>query len=91
MDYYRRGEYENALAEAQKFNFPGLYLDPMMRAATLGELGRQKEATTAVSQLLELEPDFATCGPQLISRYVKVDALIDRIIEGLRKAGLAIK
>ena len=26
MDYYRRGEYENALAEALKFNFPELYL-----------------------------------------------------------------
>jgi len=89
MDYYRRGEYENALAEALKFNFPELYLDPMMRAATLGQLGRQNEAKTAVGQLLKLAPDFATHGRTLISRYVKVDALIDKLIEGLRKAGLA--
>jgi adenylate cyclase len=89
MDYYRRGESENALAEAQKFNFPGLYLDPMMRAAALGQLGRQEEAKTAVSQLLKLVPDFATCGQQLISRYVKVDALVGQIIEGLQKAGLS--
>jgi predicted Zn-dependent protease len=91
MDCYRRGEYENALAEALKFNYPELYLDPMMRAATLGQLGRQKDAKTAVSQLLKLEPDFATCGQQLISRYIKVDTLIDRVIKGLRKAGLAIE
>ena len=89
MDYYRRGEYENAFAEALKFNYPEVLWDPVMRAATLGQLGRQNEAKTAVSQLLKLESDFATRGRRLISRYVKVDALIDRIIEGLRKAGLA--
>jgi adenylate cyclase len=89
MDYYRRGEYENAFAEALKFNFPELYLDPMMRAAALGRLGRQKEAKTALSQLLALEPDFAARGRGLVSRYVKVDDLVDSIIEGLRKAGLA--
>ena len=89
MDYYRRGEYENAFAEALKFNFPELYLDPMMRAAALGQLGRQEEAKAAASQLLKLEPDFATRGRWLVSRYVKVDDLVDTIIEGLRKAGLA--
>ena len=88
MDYYRRGEYENAFAEALKFNFPELYLDPMMRAAALGQMGRQNEAKAAVSQLLKLEPDFATRGRTLISRYVKVDGLVDTIIEDLRKAGL---
>jgi len=89
MDYYRLGEYEHAFAEALKFNFPGLYLDPMMRAAALGRLGRQAEAKAAVSQLLKLEPDFATRGRWLISRYVKVDDLVDRVVEGLGNAGLA--
>jgi len=89
MDFYNRGEHENALTEALKFNFPETYLDPMMRAAVLGRLGRQKEAKTALNQLLKLEPDFATRGRSLISRYVKVDDLVDTIIEGLRKAGLA--
>jgi adenylate cyclase len=60
-----------------------------MRAAAFGRLGRHDEAKAAVSQLLELEPDFATRGRTLISRYVKVDGLVDAIIEGLRKAGLA--
>jgi len=89
MDCYRRGEYENALAEALKFNFPELYLDPMMRAAALSRLGRQDEANTALSQLLKLEPNFATHGRAMISRYLKVDELVDKIIEGLRKSGLA--
>jgi adenylate cyclase len=89
MDYYLRGEYENALPEALKFNFPELYWDPLMRAAALGRLERQNEAKAAVGQLLILEPDFATRGRWMISRFVKVDDLIDAIIEGLRKAGLA--
>ena len=89
MDYYHRGEYENAFAEALKFNFPGLYLDPVMRAAALGQLGRQDEANNAVSQLLKMVPDFAARSRAMISRYVKVDSLLDKVIEGLRKAGLA--
>jgi adenylate cyclase len=89
MDYYNRGEYTDAFSEAMKFNFPEIYLDPMMRAAALGQLGRQNEAKAAVAQLLKLVPDFATRGRWIINRYVKVDALIDKVIEGLRKAGLA--
>ncbi len=89
MDAYRRSEYENALAEALKFNYPELFWDPVMRAAALGRLGRQSQAKAAVGQLLKLEPDFVTRGRLLISRYVKVDNLVDGIIDGLRKAGLA--
>ncbi len=89
MDYYRRGEYENAFAEALKFNYPEMFWDPLMRTAALGQMGREREAKTAVGELLKLEPDFAARGRQLISRYVKVDDLVDMIIEGLRKAGLA--
>jgi adenylate cyclase len=88
MDFYRRGDYENAFAEALKFNYPELYLDPMMRAAALGQMGKHNDAKFAVEQLLKLRPDFSAHGRWLISRYVKVDALIDSIIEGLRKAGL---
>ena len=89
MDAYRRGEYENALAEALKFNYPELFWDPLVRAVALGRLGRQSEAKRALGQLLTLVPDFSTQGRLLISRYVKVDDLVDGIIDGLRKAGLA--
>jgi len=89
MDYYRRGEFENALEEALKFNYPELLWDPLMRAAALGRLGRRAEAITAIKQLLELVPDFTTRGRELISGYVKVDDLVDKIVEGLREAGLA--
>ena len=89
MDCYRRGEYERALAAALRFNFPKLYLDPMMRAAALGRLGRRDDAKSAIDQLLVLEPEFNQRGRKLVSRYLKVDSLIDKVFDGLRKAGLA--
>ena len=88
MNYYHRGEYKNAHAEAIKFNFPELYLDPLMRAVSLVQMERVEEARTAVDQLLKLEPEFATRGRSLMSRYIKVDELVDEIAKGLRKAGL---
>jgi adenylate cyclase len=89
MDYYRRGEFEDALSEALNFNYPGLFWDPLLRAAALGRLGRRDEADTAIGQLLELIPDFAARGRLIISSYVKVDHLVDKLVEGLREAGLA--
>ena len=88
MDYYRSAAYENAFAEALKFNYPELFWDPLMRAVSLGQLGRLDEARSAIDELLKLEPDFARQGRRLISCYVKVDDLIHRIIEGLNKVGL---
>jgi hypothetical protein len=61
----------------------------MMRAAALGQMGRQKEAKAAIGEMLKLVPDFASRGRSLMKRYIKVDDLVDSICEGLRKAGLA--
>lgn len=89
MYHYHRDEYENAYSEALKFNFPELYLDPMIRAAALGQLGRLRDANTAIDQLLKSDPDFLNQGRRLLGRYVKVAGLIEKIFDGLRKAGLA--
>jgi len=89
MNYYQREEYENALAEALKFNCPELFWDPVMRAAAHVQLGREEDARTAAGELLKLVPDFATQGRLLIGRYVKVRDLADKVVEALRKAGLS--
>jgi adenylate cyclase len=89
MDYYHREEYEDAFTEALKFNCPELFWDSVMRAAAHAQMGKEDEARSAVGELLDLVPDFSTQGRRLIGRYVKVDGLTDKIIKGLRKAGLA--
>lgn len=88
MDFYHRGDYKSALAEALAFNYADLFWDPLMRAAALGQMGRTGEAQAAMRQLLELVPDFAEVGTELISGYVKVDELTGKLMDGLQKAGL---
>ena len=43
-----------------------------------------------ISDLKILKPDFENKARYLISRYVKEEELVERIIEGLQKAGLNI-
>jgi hypothetical protein len=61
-----------------------------MKAAASGLLGRAKEGKHAVDALLELKPDFAKRGRTLIERYIKFGDIVDRVLEGLGKAGLNV-
>ncbi|RME97060.1 MAG: hypothetical protein D6768_20580, partial [Chloroflexi bacterium] len=85
---YRQGNYEEALAEAHKFNRPDLFWDPLIRAATLGQLGRTKEAGAAIRELLALKPDFLSTGRTLMYRALFSDENVDMLLAGLYKAGL---
>ena len=88
--YYLQGMYLKALQEAQQFQMPQLFWDPLLRAVALGRLEREREAAQAVAELLQLKPDFPTHGPFLIGCYVKFDELADALLDGLRQAGLQI-
>ena len=88
--FYHQGRYMEALQEAQQFQMPQFFWDPLLRAAALGQLGREREAAQAVAELLQLKPDFSTNGPFLIGCYVKFKDLADALLDGLRKAGLKI-
>jgi adenylate cyclase len=88
VNYYRQGEYGLALIEDRLFNTPGLFWDPLIRAAALGQLDRRAEAEKAVDELLALMPDFKHHGPSLIRRLAYLDEHVDMLLEGLRKAGL---
>jgi adenylate cyclase len=88
MDHFRRGEYLKAYAEALRFNFPGLFWDPLMRAAALERMDRGDEARDAIGKLLDLVPEFVADGRRLIGTYVRVESLVEELIEALRKAGL---
>ena len=67
---------------------PQFFRDPLLRAAALGQLGREPEAAQALAELLRLKQDFSTHGPFLIGCYVKFDDLADAFFDGLRLAGL---
>lgn len=87
---YRRGDYVTALAEAKRFNTPAVYVDPLIRAATAGQLGRREEGERAVSELLALHPDFSEHGRGLMRRFFFSHANVQMLADGLAKAGLQL-
>ena len=89
-DHLRRGELEQAYQVALDYRDPTFFWRSLMRACSLGHLGRLDEARAHVSELLREKPAFPARGRVLIGRLVKPDDLQERVVTGLRKAGLTI-
>ncbi len=88
---YLQGNYEKALMEAKRLNVPGVYIDPLVRAAAAGQLGKKEEGDTAVAQLLALNPDFPAQGRELMRRFFFSEKNVTALAEGLAQAGLNIR
>jgi len=86
--HFLQERYEEAYHEARAFQMPQLFWDPLLRAAALGRLGREKEGAQPLAELLHLRPDFPAAGPFLISCYAKFPYLVEGLLNGLRLAGL---
>jgi adenylate cyclase len=65
-----------------------LFWDPLMKAASLGLLGRTEEGLQAGKDLLKCKPDFPQRGRVLIRHYIKFDDIVDRVIDGLGSVGM---
>lgn len=87
LNLYRTGAYEEAWQEALCINTPGLYLDPLARAAALGQLGRAAEATGALEALQLLLPDRGIGLRAFMCRTLFSDGNVDMLLDGLRKSG----
>lgn len=88
MNYYRQGKFEEACNEAEKFNTPLLFWDPLLKAAVLGRMGKRLEATSAGRDLLRMNAAFTAHGRQLIGIFVKDSRLVQNLIDGLQMAGV---
>lgn len=91
IDRLRRQEYEAALFEVEKHSPYQSFWLPVAYAAILAKLGRVDEAKVYVEQVEEQEPDFASRARELLRRTLKIDAIIDDLIDGLRTAGLSVE
>ena len=85
---YRKGDYLAARGFALKIDQPTVDLCQVMLAAVYGQLGEHEAADRTVQALLSLTPDTAVTRKQLDKWYQP--ELVEKIIEGLRKAGLNI-
>lgn len=68
---------------------PEFLWDWLLRAASLGQLGRLAEARQALDVLIELRTDFPSSARRRIGFFLKGDDGIDDLLEGLKKAGLS--
>jgi adenylate cyclase len=86
--HYLEGEYEEALKAILKTNwpdFPGTY---EFKAAIYGQLSRMEEARDAVTQLLEIYPEYVENYPSDLEAWNWPPEAITHWTEGLEKAGL---
>ena len=84
-----RGAFEEALSATQKIDATRDFWHPLFLAVIYTELGREREASSALEELLRLRPDFS------IEEYIEEDRKwnrpeeqIRRWLAALRKAGL---
>jgi adenylate cyclase len=90
-DCLGREDYEGAYAETMSLLRPAVFWYPLVKAATLGLLGRGKEGKRFVENLLKLKPNFASSGRALIGHYIKFEDILERTVEGLRESGLSLE
>ena len=91
VEHYLKGDYEAAHQETLKPAFGVQFWGPLLRAAVLGQLGRAEEARAAASELLELVPDFEARARDLTSRPILSEAIVDALLDGLRKTSLRLE
>ncbi len=89
-NHFHNGEYEQALACANRVDVPGLFWPFLVMASACGHLGRRTEAAAAVRDLLALDPEFAAHARANVATWHFASGLMEPILEGLRKAGLLI-
>jgi TolB-like protein/Tfp pilus assembly protein PilF len=87
-DAYRKGDYTSARSFALKIDQPTVDLCQVMLAAVYGQLGEHEAADRTVRTLLSLTPDTAVTRKQLDKWYQP--ELVEKLIDGLKKAGLNI-
>jgi len=89
VDCLHQQNCEDAVIEVQRHSpFQSFWL-PVASAAILAKLGRIDEAKTYIEDVVAHKPDCAARAHELMWRTLKVDAVIDDLIGGLRSAGLS--
>ncbi len=89
--YYQSGKYKEALKYAQKINASeDVFVEPLFRAAAMGQLGLISEVKTDVRTLVEKFPEIVSNLEKHLSTFILDKSLIDEIIEGAKKAGLPV-
>ncbi len=90
MNYYRREMYPEALQEARKIHMPDFFWANIMLAALHADMGEEKHARSAAKKLIENYPKFEQQSRFEFEKWDMHTELIEKLVNGLRKAGLQI-
>ncbi|HSN56506.1 MAG TPA: hypothetical protein VLT32_17695, partial [Candidatus Sulfomarinibacteraceae bacterium] len=88
IDHLLRGDNERALAETCKHRPFISFWDDVMIAAILGRLDRRDEARPHLDRLVAGKPDLPDRARELMGRALKIEPLVDDLMDGLRRAGM---
>lgn len=91
VDALRNEDYGRARQETLMLNRPALFWDHLARAATFGLRGEIKNGRRSAAKLLRRKPDFPQRGRNLIRHFIKFDAIVSQVIEGLAAVGLTVR
>jgi tetratricopeptide (TPR) repeat protein len=89
FDAYRKGEYKTSMEFVRKVNMPGFWRTQLAIAANNGQLAQHAAANEALQTLLMQRPDIARYSREELSIWWQPD-MVEHLIAGLRKAGLAV-
>ena len=89
LDRFHHGDFQTAYETLQPRE-ESAFWQPTLVAAVLGKLGRKDQAAMHAARLIERKPDFCARARELFGRTIKVPSLVEDLIDGLRRAGLAI-
>ena len=87
LDAYRKADYVTARPFILKAEMPGQFFSQALLAAVCGQLGERAAAEESVREVLALKPDFPQIAREEFAKWYPPE-LVERLIEGLRKAGL---
>src|SRR5262249_2264055 len=87
LDAYRKADYVTARTFILKAVMPGQFFSQSLHAAVCGQLGERAAAEDSVREVLALKPDFPQIAREEFAKWYPPE-LVERLIEGLRKAGL---
>jgi len=87
---YRQNDYQRALDYALRVNLPENFLTHLFLAMVHGQLGNRDAAARALRELLTMKPDFQANAKEELEKWFFDSAHLERVVEGLRKAGLSL-
>jgi hypothetical protein len=88
LNHFRRGEFEDALREINKYHAPEHLTPSLLRATILSRLGRDSEARAAAADVLRISPNFGRIADSYLRYLAPLEDVRFEISGALETTGL---